>query len=111
MSGQGIGSTTETQPDTAEITTFGSSKRPQRTRKTTEFYTPAPKKQRKKAGRPKNKNIVRNEKPIATGDKRKAIDVPVEQSKKRKVAEPTESKRKFDPESDKDEARKKIVKN
>jgi hypothetical protein len=110
MSDQEIGSTTETQPDTAEISAFGSSKRPQRIRKTTEFYTPAPKKQRKKTGRPKNKKIVGNEKPIATGDKRKAIDVPVERLKKRKVAEPTGSKRKFDLEGDEDEARKKMVK-
>ncbi|PKY46294.1 hypothetical protein RhiirA4_185975 [Rhizophagus irregularis] len=110
MSDQEIGSTTETQSDTAEMAAFGSSKRPRRTRKTTEFYTPAPMK-RKKAGRPKNKKIVKNEKLIETGDKRKAIDVPVGRSKKRKVAEPTGSKRKFDPESDEDEARKKLVKN
>ncbi|CAB4389608.1 unnamed protein product [Rhizophagus irregularis] len=111
MSDQEIGSTTETQSDTAEMAAVGSSKRPRRTRKTTEFYTPAPMKQRKKAGRPKNKKIVKNEKLIETGDKRKAIDVPVGRSKKRKVAEPAGSKRKFDPESDEDEARKKLVKN
>ncbi|GBB87459.1 hypothetical protein RclHR1_13920010 [Rhizophagus clarus] len=106
MSDQEIGSTTETQPDTVEIAAFGSSKRPQRTRKATEFYTPAPKKQRKKVGRQKDTKVVKNDKP---GDKRKAVDVPVERSKKRKVAEPTGSKRKFDPESDEDEARKKMV--
>jgi hypothetical protein len=103
MSNEGIDSTAETQSDAA----FGISKRPQRARKTTKFYSPAssaPKRQKKIVGRTKNrKKTTRNEKSIISGGKRKAIDVPVEQSKKRKVAEPAGSKRKLDIESGEDE--------
>src|SRR4051795_3516329 len=105
MSDEGVDSTTETQHNAA----FGVSKRPQRARKTTEFYSPtsAPKK-KKMSGRLKNKKKI--EKSVITGGKRKAIDVPIEQSKKRKIAEPAGSKRKLDLESGEDgteESRKK----
>src|SRR2546430_15923631 len=100
MSDEGV-DPTETQPESA----FGVSKRTQRARKTTEFYSPtssAPKKQKKMSGKSKKKKKI--EKSVITGRKRKAIDVPVEQSKKRKVAEPAGSKRKLDLESGEDEA-------
>src|SRR5207249_2353608 len=113
MADQEVDPTTETQPDAVTLA-FGSSERPQRIRRTTKFYAPvssARKRPKKMVGRPK-KRAVRNEKLVSTGAKRKTVDVSIEQSKKRKVAEPAESEHKLDFESDEDEEhqKKKLIK-
>ena len=70
MSSQGVDSTTE-----VDATAFGGSKRPQRTRKTTKFYTPVPSPPKKKRKVTETAGSKRKLDPVGDEEPRKLIKV------------------------------------